>query len=104
MGDLSVLDPDVNRHLLSQLNPNVVLVGLNISTWDIEDPFANFHSKRPVAQDYKIRFAVKDTDLWGAYMTDIVKDYPEKESGKVGSYLRQNRKFREENVQRFRQD
>ena len=38
VGDLSVLDPDVNRHLLSQLNPNVVLVGLNISIRAIEDP------------------------------------------------------------------
>ena len=31
MGDLTVLDPEINKNLLSELNPNVVLVGLNFS-------------------------------------------------------------------------
>ena len=27
IGDLSVLDPDINRSLLSKLNPNIIFVG-----------------------------------------------------------------------------
>ena len=46
IGDLTILDPDINKKLLSQLNPNVVLVGLNISR-KIKVPLANFHDKRP---------------------------------------------------------
>ena len=30
MGDLSVLDPDVDKNLLSKLNPNIVLVGVEL--------------------------------------------------------------------------
>ena len=100
MGDTSIFEDD---QILLCLNPNMVLVGLNFSIPIIfQSPFENFHGKGGGA--YKIRYALKGTSLWGAYMTDIVKDYPEKESGKVGLYLRKNRKFREENVQRFRQE
>ena len=37
-------------------------------------------------------------------MTDIIKDFPEKESGKMMSYLRKNRSFEEENANRFRKE
>ena len=66
------------------------------------NPFQNFHGKGGGA--YKIRYALKDTPLWGAYMTDVIKDFPQKESGKVASYLRGNREFKEENLKRFRQE
>jgi len=100
MGDLSILERD---ETLSKLNPNVVLVALNVSLDGVvQKPFQNFHGKGGGA--YKIRYALKDTPLWGAYMTDIIKDFPELESGKVGSYLRKNRLFEEENIERFRQE
>ena len=67
-------------------------------------PFANFHDSRPVAMDFKIRYAVEGTKLWGAYMTDIIKDFNEKESGKMMQYLRANKEFEKENVQTFRQE
>ena len=101
VGDLSVLDPKTNHNLLSALNPNIVLVALNISRGDITMPFANFHDARSEATDYKIRYGIKDTPLWGAYMTDIIKDFEEKISGKVKSYLRENREFEQENVNFF---
>jgi hypothetical protein len=104
MGDLSVLDPHINKDLLSQLNPNVVLVGLNISRGGIHEPFSNFHDKRPEATDYRTRFAVKNSPLWGAYMTDIIKDFEQKISGAVSAYLRQNRAFEQENAKTFRQE
>ena len=101
VGDLSVLDPKNNPDLLSILNPNVVLVALNISRGDITRPFANFHDSRSEATDYKIRYALNNTSLWGAYMTDIIKDFEEKMSGKVKSYLRENREFERVNVKFF---
>ena len=79
MGDLTVLDPEINKNLLSQLNPNVVLVALNFSQGSVEHPFGNFHSNYPRAHDFKTRFALRDTPFWGANMTDIIKDYDDKD-------------------------
>ena len=101
IGDLTVLDPDINKNLLSQLNPEVVFVALNISRGDIKIPLGNFHDHRPVATDFKIRFAFKDTPVWGGYMTDIIKDFEEKISGKVKDYLSKNRDFEKQNVDIF---
>ena len=47
VGDLTILDPDCNKNLLSQLNTEVVFVALNISRGDIKTPFGNFHDHRP---------------------------------------------------------
>jgi len=46
LGDLSVLDPDINKNLLSELNPNIILVALNFSKGSILESFGNFHSDR----------------------------------------------------------
>jgi len=104
IGDLTILDPQKNKNLFFQLNPNVVFVGLNISRGAIEVPFANFHDKRPEATDYKIRYALRGSPFWGGYMTDIIKDFDQKSSGKVVSYLRANKSFEEENVNSFRKE
>ena len=101
IGDLSILDPKFNSNLLNQLNPNIVLVALNISRGDITLPWGNFHDARSEATDYKIRFALKDTPLWGSYMTDIIKDFEEKMSGKVKKFLKDNRDFEKQNVEFF---
>ena len=101
IGDLTVLDPNINKNLLSQLNPEVVFVALNISRGDIKIPLGNFHDHRPVATDFKIRFAFKDTPFWGGYMTDIIKDFEEKISGNVKDYLSKNRDFEKQNVDIF---
>jgi hypothetical protein len=99
-GDISVLDPNLNRQLLDTLNPNVVLVGLNISG-RIERSLGNFHSPSPSAQDYKIRFALKNTPFWGAYITDVIKDFEQKCSGKMVEFLRNNPEFEKENIKTF---
>ena len=52
MGDLSVFDININAALLSQLKPDIVLVGLNISQ-GIPSTLANFHG--PGGGAYKIR-------------------------------------------------
>ena len=104
VGDLSVLDPTLNPQLLEQLNPNIVLVALNIAAADIEEPWENFHSSWHHAQDYKIRYAVRDTPLWGAYMTDIIKDHPELVAANVHAHLAHNPDVLHQNVENFKQE
>jgi hypothetical protein len=101
--DLSVLNPDVNPSLLKILHGNAILLGLNISR-RIERPLGNFHDPRPMATDFKIRYALKDTDYWGSYMTDIIKDFEEKASGKMMSFLRTNKDFERENIRKLREE
>ena len=105
VGDLNILDPQQNPNLLSQLNPDVVFVGLNISR-DITDfePFSNFHSSNTLAKDYKIRSATINTNLWGGYMTDIIKDYPELHGQNVVTYLNENPDVERKNIEIFREE
>ena len=101
VGDLSIFNGD---DFLKDLNLNFVLVGLNISRGDVKFPLGNFHDSRTEATDYKIRFALKDTIFWGSYMTDIIKDFSEKDSGKMMSYLRSNKLFENNNLEIFKSE
>jgi len=105
MGDLNILDPQQNPNLLSQLKPDIVFVGLNTSR-DISDtsPFSNFHPNYPYARDYNTRFALKDTELWGGYMTDIIKDYPELHGQDVMGFLNGNPDVEKKNIETFREE
>ena len=105
MEDLNILDPQQNPNLLSKLKPDVVFVGLNTSI-DITDlePFSNFHPTSPHAQDYKTRFALKDTELWGGYMTDIIKDHVELQGQTVANYLNANPEVEGKNIEIFRDE
>lgn len=98
VGDLTVLDPINNNSLLESLQENMVTVALNISRGAITTPYANFHDKRSEATDFKIRYAFKGTKLWGSYMTDLFKDYDEKSSSNVKTYIKNNPSFVIENV------
>ena len=102
--DLNVLDPAINRNLLFILNPNVVFVGLNKSRDGNKKHFSNFHSKDSGSNDFKIRYAFKDSLYWGGYMTDIIKGLKEKDSLKVKKILRENEDFERQNVKRFRKE
>jgi hypothetical protein len=90
MGDLQILNEHANPALLETLNPRVVMVGLNISRGGANEPFRNFHDPSPVANDFKIRYAFRDTGFWGAYMTDVIKGVVEPVSGTLLNYLRKN--------------
>jgi hypothetical protein len=98
VGDLSVFEKE---NVCTLLNPNIILVGLNISRGCIKYPLANFHDARPEATDYKIRYAFRDMPFSGAYMTDIIKDFDQKSSGKVATYLQNNKAFEEHNINLF---
>lgn len=104
IGDMSVFNLETNPNILTLLNPNVVMVGLNFSRKIEQEKFVNFHDKRSQGQDYKIRYAFINTDFYGAYMTDIIKDFTEKVSGNVVSYLKNNREFKLKNVKLFHQE
>lgn len=74
-GEMSIFDLSQNPKFLETVNPNVIMVGSNFSRTIEKKAFINFHDKRPQGQDYKIRYALRDTDFYGAYMTDIIKDF-----------------------------
>ena len=102
--DLTILDPKINNNLLSQLNPNVVFVALNLSSQKLSTPFSNFHSSKPLSKDYKIRFALRNTSFHGGYMTDIIKDLVKKDSREVVKYLKGNPNIEEKNIIAFRKE
>jgi hypothetical protein len=103
IADLNVFDPQMNPELLQTLFGGFVFLGLNISR-RVERVFGNFHDVRPMATDYKIRAAIYGTRFWGSYMTDIIKDFEQKVSGKVMSYLKANPSFEQHNIALLRQE
>jgi hypothetical protein len=101
--DLSIFE---NDEILNILKPEIILVGLNISRDDLKNKgkFANFHSNYRYAQEYKLRFALKDTPWWGGYLTDIIKNFPDINSGNVIKKLKENPQIEIKNITDFRQE
>lgn len=88
VGDLRVLDPDINPSLLDVLRSDTVMVALNFSRpLPVVPPFHNFHSASASANDFKLRHAFKDTPYYGSYMTDIIKNFPMLRSSDVRKHL-----------------
>lgn len=104
IGDLGVFDINKNPHLLEQLKPEVVMVGLNFARTVEKKIFGNFHDPSPYGQDYKIRYAFQNTKYYGAYMTDIIKDLVLLEAGNVVSHLKNNPEFEKQNIELFRKE
>jgi len=100
MGDVSHFK---DESVLSLLRNNVVMVGLNISR-RVSEPFINFHDPNPRANDFKIRYAFKDSEYYGAYMTDIIKFLEEINSKNVMKYLRERPEIIEKNLETFREE
>jgi len=102
MGDVSHFK---NESVLSLLKNDVVMVGLNFSRPVLDsEPFINFHDGRPRANDFKIRYAFKDSPYYGAYMTDIIKFLTEVHSKNVTKYLQEYPEIIEENLKTFREE
>jgi len=85
-----LFDLSTNVSLLGELRPNIVMVGYNFSVpIDGFPPFHNFHiceenvHHRTVWNASKLRFSFQNTPYWGAYMTDIIKDYVQPDSSQV---------------------
>jgi len=89
MGDMSIFDIQKNPLLLDLLKTSVVMIGLNFSRpVAFTEPFQNFHDPSPYANDFKIRYAFKDTQFYGAYMTDVIKNTVMLSSQDMRSYLK----------------
>lgn len=104
IGNMDIFDLDKNPTLLETLNPNIIMVGLNFSRAFENEAFVNFHDKRPQGQDYKIRYAFRGTEFYGAYMTDIIKNLEEKISRDVFQHLKNNKDFELRNIKIFEQE
>ena len=74
-------DDDIHK----QVNPTVVFLGLNVSGQEL-DTFSNFHGTKN-SQYQSLRFAKRirevfvNTQYYGGYMTDIIKDFEEPDMG-----------------------
>jgi len=101
--DLRVFNLNENPALLETLHGNAILLGLNISR-RIERLLGNFHDPRPMATDFKIRYAFRGTPYWGSYMTDIIKDFEDKASGKMMGFLTNNPDFEKNSIRKLREE
>ena len=101
MGDMAIF---ADHLVLPLLKTNVLMVGLNLSRFTISEPFRNFHDPSPSAQDYKIRFAFRDTEYYGAYMTDIIKGVVEVDSKNIPKHLKENPGVLAKSLEIFKQE
>ena len=102
--DMTIFEDD---HICDKLNDKYVFVGLNgSSTHGIQEdkPWKNFHSSYKYQNDFKLRYALCETEFWGSYITDIIKEFPEVDSAKVKNYLKNNPKFIKENINKFKEE
>jgi hypothetical protein len=91
ISNMDILDLKENPKILDILRTDIVMVALNFAREaEMNQPFLNFHDSNPHGQDYKIRYAFENTDFYGAYMTDIIKDFPMLSSKDVLKYLKEN--------------
>lgn len=105
VSDLEVFNPNNPNNKLEELHTRFVLVGLNISRGDIDDsPWRNFHSASPNATDYKLRYALEGSALWGSYMTDLLKDFVEVSASKASRYFKQNPRQLEKHLTNFEEE
>jgi len=106
IGDMSVFDLVLNPTLLHRLNPNVIMVGLNIASFSrlLPEPFRNFHDPNPRANDFKIRYTFRDTEYYGAYMTDIIKEIGMLDSRDLLAHLKSHPALFEQNLEHFREE
>jgi hypothetical protein len=101
-----LFDLEKNPTLLKQLQNNIIMVGYNFSRPTGNFPeFHNFHSFKgddvnhtTLRNASKIRYAFTETPYWGAYMTDIIKNYvePKSEHVKLSNVDENFRIFRDE--------
>jgi len=103
IGDMRIFDIEKNNGLLDILKNNVVMVGLNISR-RFSESFRNFHDLNPKAIDYKIRYAFQDTEYYGAYMTDIIKNFEMVNSDDVLKHLKENPALLVKSIEMFREE
>jgi hypothetical protein len=104
IGNIEMFDVTKHPETLDKLNPSIIMVGLNWSGSGLNDRVFfcnNFHDASPNAQDYKIRYVFQETDYYGAYMTNIIKNFWEKNARVVETYLKYHPEFENQNLEYF---
>lgn len=66
----------------TNLHPSIVLLSLNPST-SMPSDFQNFHSTKPKHRNDQFQKIIEENGLEGSYMTDLVEEIVEVNSGKV---------------------
>lgn len=82
-----VSDTSIIEKHISDLNPNIVMIGLNVSG-SIDRDWRNFHSNHRGSSDRKLMKVFNNSVYRGAYMTDFIKDVITPKSILVRKYLK----------------
>ena len=101
--DLSILDVAATPTTLQVPKNDIVMVGLNISR-SFTERFRNFHDPSPSANDFKIRYAFTNTEFYGSYMTDIMKNVELVNSAELLKHLKACPSLVRTNVEVFREE
>lgn len=82
---------------LNKIEGNTILFGLNISS-SIKGPWKNFHSNS--AGDERLKYACNGV-FDNAYITDLIKDYPNGKSSEAMNAFKNNETLRHASVEMF---
>ena len=103
-GDMSIFN---DANICDKLNDKYVFIGLNGSSTHGKQeivPWKNFHSDYKGQNDFKLRYALKNTPFWGSYITDIIKKYHDVDSNNVMNYLKKNPDIVDKNIMIFEEE
>jgi len=99
-------DPKLNE----KVGTGFVFVGLNWAGGHGDQTeggtikWKDFHSDYAYQNDYKLRHALTGTRYWGSYITDIIKYYPETDSSKVDTMIKNNPSIVRKNIEHFEKE
>ena len=91
---------DCIYHNLNQLNTNNIVVGLNVSA-SIKGDWLNFRTGR---HDRKLKYAFNNSEIRGAYITDLYKGIVDPSSLSLHKGLQNNYEVIEQNINLFIQE
>ena len=100
---LDILDPTINRDLISSLNNNYIFLGLNISK-PIEKPLANFHPMAWKHENNRLDLVLRGTKFWGSYMTDLVRQVVKANGADLQRRIRQDPKLLVDGIKALKAD
>ena len=102
--DLSIFD-DENK-IVKELNDKYVFVALNGAEHDSEKRiWGNFHSSdKKRENDFKLRYALQGTKLWGSYITDFMLITKTNSKEVIEEYNSLSQKEKENNIKRLQNE
>lgn len=87
---------------LESLNSSYILIGLNMSRK--LRPWENWENFRGGKHDRKLKYALNDSPLRGAYMTDLFKDINNPNSVDFLNFINENPELIDKNVKLFKEE